>query len=1011
MFLASIVLFLSFSGGPLQTSLAGIGNETPRGSSLPTELFHGSEFETDFTKFRKNGHGGRLAADFSFRLHHWRRRAGPSRGTRHIPFTGRHICPTRAMLFSSEPQQVHSVNSKLMERFEMCPRFPLPLVALRGYALRPDGGGHIRTFVLPTEARAWSQFKKALHCMQRCLEFALCQAIVLNPPGVRAMDVPSFRYNHRRLARAAGNQSSWEVCTLKSSTSGGFLVDADSSANSSTTLMWGFDRRVPFAPLWRASHYMSMVSGPPKEIVLGELDAGPNANDWNSGHDPRWPVVLAVHHPDGTSAVCEHGSSVTGELFAVLGEDSEETLDLVDAVMGDKSHLSLLWKGTAHCKGESVVTFPVATSPAAVLTAVKGSRGDGNRSVSGATTMFLHRFTLKSKRKKIVEPLLRVVRVSLLAPSGLLVLARDALPTPGACSGALTRQDDESLLCVPALNARLVAYPETVAPVYTSAGDLLHSFLKLSVECNGDKKSSECGEVVSGRIAFIESNGLARFTDIVVRRPRFAVNLLGLQLKVAFLCDDERPWSATVSINATSLVRPASPPRSPISTGVQPLYSLPVHECLSCVLQQLHNIRRFSPNGRVIVHVSRSMQHSLEWHRFMSTGQWPVEEGFNEHRDIDPYWVYFNTESAVPDDQGSPTAKGNSLLTGMDVFFAHILNLRMAVSAAMTPPSAAAMLSTNANRTKYGELVHGKISLSHWLWLPRPTASLTSKPRSLWEWSHAVFLASNELFVRDGVEAYLAKYDTVDMITEPTAKNGFLFEHHANSFHQCPKFNVYSFSSQEDAMLGDDGNPVRGRTEGIWPFYPKQLLWHDHWLREAMGNAHLWRMPNSFVFSEGTFFSPPLVDVLLHRTLWYDPATYVHDPVPYPLAEAMLPALMQDIRCYRDASPTGGLRLQPLKTGERLSFDYLHAAGAGGIEIHSEAALPAFRCGQRVTAVPWRRTGRHRGEKQWTVTEEDVKEVRCSVLSEGPFALKRFARNVSDAVRRYAMSTNVSMGC
>lgn len=205
--------------------------------------------------------------------------------------------------------------------------------------------------------------------------------------------------------------------------------------------------------------------------------------------------------------------------------------------------------------------------------------------------------------------------------------------------------------------------------------------------------------------------------------------------------------------------------------------------------------------------------------------------------------------------------------------------------------------------------------------------------------SHALFLASNEMFVRHGVVQYMRRYDAVWM-KNPTADTGALFEHHGDGKH---RWSIQEFHTMEDSMR----LPPRE-----WGFVWPDTIVADHWLGAAMRHRGLTKHPISTVLLEGTFFRYDLAKEFAELMMtMFDPFDYCEEPMLYPHCEILGPTAFQNV-CERKG----------------------------------------VRCGHRVTTMMWMR-------EEWTSIEDDIRRVRCSPF-EVPFGFKRIPRIMTNPVRR-----------
>ena len=207
-------------------------------------------------------------------------------------------------------------------------------------------------------------------------------------------------------------------------------------------------------------------------------------------------------------------------------------------------------------------------------------------------------------------------------------------------------------------------------------------------------------------------------------------------------------------------------------------------------------------------------------------------------------------------------------------------------------------------------------------------------------WSHVLFCASNEMFVRHGAVDYIRSHDAVWM-APPEQDAGFVYQQFLDRSHG---FNAFTFKYTEE--MSTDIQFSKN-----WPFAPDDLLLRDRALANLMQRASCDRYPTSVVFMEGSFFLRSIVNELLQKTNLIT-TKWCEDPIPYPTSEVYIAALMPDL-CSR------------------------------------------YKCGYRISTMVWRREN-----PPWTATVEDVLSVACSPFAV-PFALKRIPRRLDNAVRKY----------
>lgn len=208
----------------------------------------------------------------------------------------------------------------------------------------------------------------------------------------------------------------------------------------------------------------------------------------------------------------------------------------------------------------------------------------------------------------------------------------------------------------------------------------------------------------------------------------------------------------------------------------------------------------------------------------------------------------------------------------------------------------------------------------------------------LGRFSHALLLASNELFVKPGVVEYIRQYDAVWM-HNPTADTGALYEHHGDGRHH---WTPQEFHPMEEMLR------YKPRQWGfVWP----DAIVADHWLAAAMRRRNITQYPMNTVLLEGTFFRHDIAAEFAKEMMeMFDPFDYCEDPMIYPHCEILGPTVLQNI-CER----------------------------------------PGVRCGHRVTTMLWH-------HHDWTSTVEDVRRVRCSPF-QLPFGFKRIPRSMDNPVR------------
>jgi hypothetical protein len=215
--------------------------------------------------------------------------------------------------------------------------------------------------------------------------------------------------------------------------------------------------------------------------------------------------------------------------------------------------------------------------------------------------------------------------------------------------------------------------------------------------------------------------------------------------------------------------------------------------------------------------------------------------------------------------------------------------------------------------------------------------ALTHLPH-LPKFSHALLLASNELFVKPGVVEYIRRHDAVWM-HNPTSDTGALFEHHGDGRHH---WTPQEFHPMEEMLR------YKPRQWGfVWP----DAIVADHWLAAAMRRRNITQYPMNTVLLEGTFFRYDIAAEFAKEMMeMFDPFDYCEDPMIYPHCEILGPTVLQHI-CERSG----------------------------------------VRCGHRVTTMLWH-------HHEWTSTVEDIRRVRCSPF-ELPFGFKRIPRSMDNPVR------------
>ena len=227
----------------------------------------------------------------------------------------------------------------------------------------------------------------------------------------------------------------------------------------------------------------------------------------------------------------------------------------------------------------------------------------------------------------------------------------------------------------------------------------------------------------------------------------------------------------------------------------------------------------------------------------------------------------------------------------------------------------------------------------------------------LWtNFTHILFLSSNELFIRPGVVDYIRRYDTVEM-APPDPSAGFLYEH----YRMYENYGAYLFSefkSVEELSI-DWSKP--------FSFLPANGIVFDGQLRKVLMSRNLFKFPTQIIFNEGVFFSRFLAAQLVDAMKLLDYKTFRNAPGKYPLTEIYFASTLQD-------------------------------------------ACRSLRCGHRVSTMVWGNTldikastPKHYWMRVWTVKPRDIAKLLLSPF-EVPFAVKRIPRLLRHPTRIIANS-------
>ena len=455
--------------------------------------------------------------------------------------------------------------------------------------------------------------------------------------------------------------------------------------------------------------------------------------------------------------------------------------------------------------------------------------------------------------------------------------------------------------CLRTVRAKTVLFvpPDefVTSPLFMPATNekLEYRLVELSLLKGVNRTAADCVRLVDGFHGHIDSDGIAEFTNLVIRVNRTAesgcLELLEESEEESFITlqgrstyrTDPIAWSAEVRIpmrdlrdcglRAPDAGGPTMPSKDHNESATTSraddlpiLVSVPAHECFECLVTFVRNLRRFVWPSIVVLHFPIGTAINMTEMELLNASH-PA--------------VHVNTDQV-------------DSVIGVRLLHIHGLNVHHAIT----------------------RLPHLRFS-------------------------HALFLASNEMFVRHGVVDYIRRHDFVWM-EPPTPLAGAIFEHNSNGRRLWME---QQFFDVEDLVR---------RVPRKWGFVWPDAVHADHWIAAAMRKKGLTKYPRDTLLLEGTFMNRQLAEEFSNEIMtMFPPETFCEDPMLYPHCEIITPTTFQHVCSTR----------------------------------------PGIRCGFRVTTMLWKNF-------MWTATLDDVRRVRCSPF-EVPFGFKRVPRDLRDPVRTY----------